>query len=131
MKTTARFTTLIAHGAVVATILGIAIFAFPIVSDRYEGVMGRLPEEYRAFQVFAHLLRANGLLVVAGFCIFLWVDYRYIARIQKEEIRTLISAGYVIVLCAFIAWFVYAATSPDRFIQKFRSADAQQIENEK
>ena len=132
MKAAARITTSIAHGAIVATMLAIAMFAFPTLSERYEGVMGHLPEEYRAFQVLSNFLRANGLFVLVGLCFFLWLDFRYVAKVEKEETRTLISAGFALLLCLFVAWFVYAATGPDRFIERFKSWHPEQFKkNEK
>ena len=123
MKTYARIATTIAHGIVVGTMLAIAVAVFPWFSSRYEGAMGRLPEAYRGFQALSHFLRANGLCAMLAYLAFLYADFRLVARIRREEIRISVTTGFVVLLCAFLAWFFYAASSPDRYIERMREAN--------
>jgi hypothetical protein len=109
------------HGLMLVTAIVAVVFAFPWFATRYYGMLGTLPQGFRHISELNHLIRSWAILIILLLPLLALADFALSKKIRELGGQSLLNYWSLLVtslFCIFMIWFLFALSSPERFIER-------------
>lgn len=115
-----------AHGLMLITALATVVFVFPWFASEYYNMLGSPPLGFRQVRDLNRFTQNWGVVILPLIPILMWADFRLVKKIKARRDQVLLNYWSLLLtslFCVFMIWFLYALSSPERYIERHRRQD--------
>lgn len=121
------------HGLMLVTAVVTTFFVFPWFASEYSGMIGSFPSGFRQVRDLSHFIRSWPIVILPLIPLLAWADFKLSKKIKEKRGQALLNYWSLLLtsfFCVFMIWFLFALSSPERFIERQQKHDQETEPNQ-